>query len=345
MIIDETIAVIPDDAYRGFMIKTIVISNNGDTMKKLLITALSLLATLTLTVGCKQSTHDQPYTSHQAPSGIHGEAIIDYHTFEEILAYATDFVKAECIEKIESEDDVEYLFQIKNRYWGEDTGETFYLQIPDYSVSSIIVNDGISSYNQPNVAYENGKEYLLILTRWVLVFDGYDQYMVVGGDLHLPVSDLSQSTMYGTSLKDHIELKNYANNDKLINYVIEKLQARPASENVLYYGTLYVKAEDMETVITQSPIVVQVTIGEKIAEGIRQDREAFRCTVVSSIKGAVEIGKSIDIIFFFDTVEIGQQYIVAVNPSEPDSDEHYIVSSKNSVFGTDELDVITQYIP
>ena len=107
----------------------------------------------------------------------------------------------------------------------------------------------------------------------------------------------------------------------------------------------FIESEKMADVIVGSSDVIRIKIGEWDfgGNGLFFQNDGYYCTVIETLKGAVKIDSEIVMIFFYNTVKPGQEYIVAVMEMEPDTN-WYIFTSRNSLFRLDQKEEIMEYI-
>lgn len=170
-----------------------------------------------------------------------------------------------------------------------------------------------------------------------------DRYINVGANLHLPVSNLVQASIYGEPLSDHSNLSIPA--DGAQEYIENYFSSYDAGHLRPYTGTDYIKSDDIPTIIASSDYVLKVKLDEEVDEDIPKDRSNYNCTVVSVYKGDISPEDSTLIIFPKDSVTVGNEYIVALfDAGDTSSRRMFIFSSKNSLFDVSDENEILQYL-
>lgn len=101
-------------------------------------------------------------------------------------------------------------------------------------------------------------------------------------------------------------------------------------------------AETLEEIVADAPAIFQVKPIELLTEvkGDLKHTEIWHCEIIETLKGSV-MGE-IQVIFFADTVEVGEEYIVAVEGI--DSDVFYGFITKDSLRPVSEKAEIKSYI-
>jgi len=98
-------------------------------------------------------------------------------------------------------------------------------------------------------------------------------------------------------------------------------------------------------IVEGSPYVLIVEIGRPIslshdAASDWMSRDIFLTTVAKPLKGDMEIGHTVRILFFEDTVQTGERHLVAIEPVTESDPYFYDLTSRNSHFRMDQLDEI-----
>lgn len=288
-------------------------------MKKIQYISIFLLMMLFLT-SCQQKKEEfeiSPKISER------------YFTFEEVLDGSTDIVKAKCLDVVNYEDNLEYTFQLTERYVGEDIGEIFYLYVMDWMVDR-------------TPTYEPEQEYFLMLWRTRDVYAEHDKYINYTHRLYLPCSSFDQANMYDEAITEHSNMESCATAEELEQYIVEYLANHPIEDRPLYVGVDYIDSSDMKTIVEQSEFVAVVQVKE-LHNFLYDawDRDDWLCTVMNVLKGDLEVDEEIDIIFPKDAVRVGDIYIVTLASTDGSI---YSFSAKNSIYPISELDQIQEYL-
>jgi len=150
--------------------------------------------------------------------------------------------------------------------------------------------------------------------------------------------------MYNEPLSIHATGVDFNNSKltraQLISYVQEKTANNPP-------GRTHIRSTDIVDIIIGSPYVVVVEVTElvRLSSGTNDwfDTDIYHSTIIHSLKGEMQIGTDLEIIFNANTVKTGELHIVAIEWSFEGSAFH-ILTSKNSLFSIYQLDEIMQVI-
>jgi len=125
--------------------------------------------------------------------------------------------------------------------------------------------------------------------------------------------------------------------EETFSYVSSYLADCPDSPDAV--GTDYIRSSVLSDIVEGTSVIVTVTPTEYIGGSDNNDTDRYLCRVEHRIKGAV--GDTMNIIFYKDTVEIGTQYVVMVEPLS-ESSSYYILSSKSSVYPASDKNTLQQ---
>ena len=107
----------------------------------------------------------------------------------------------------------------------------------------------------------------------------------------------------------------------------------------------FTRSEEMEDIINGSTYVWVMEVSElgRLTSGtsVWISTDIYYVTVIESLKGQKEAGYEARTIFFADTVFLGEQHIVALDPPR-EGGSNYSFSSRNSLFSMDDLDQILE---
>jgi len=301
--------------------------------------------------------------ANQIGNAFSGTTLYADWSFEEYLRQCTDAVTARYIGIDRLGEVGGYLeFEIIERILGEDNGKTLVASFWDENVS--FINGESEPYAIGDFKYQEGKEYLLILGRSIIIYrEGDGDIYSIYNTVYLPLEEMGACTMYGDSISKRSEIgytPEKVTREELIDYVRENTKNNTERYS---YGNDYIRSDKIEDIINESPLVLRILLKEENV-GTRW----FSCygKVLEVLKG--EIGKqNIDDIidehgvldgrkerikehiceftFFPDTVKIGDEVIVAVNDRGGALLGGWLpLSSKNSVFRLDQYDEIMAII-
>ncbi len=277
--------------------------------------------------------------------------IYPYRTFEEMCELATDVVVARIIKPPEEygEDHWKYTVEVSETVVGEASG-VLELYIPTLSCQATTPDGYVLNFGEVGVESYLGtidEEILLILTRKADVYSTPQINYVWNCATVIPLNNLKQSDMYMTGnwggltwfklSTEHftgIDTQT-CTREEMIEYV------RGLTEDNAPGKTLS-DAETLEEIVADAPAIFQVKPIELLTEvkGDLKHTEIWHCEIVETLKGSV-MGE-IQVIFFADTVEVGEEYIVAVEGI--DSDVFYGFITKDSLRPVSEKEEIRAYI-
>jgi len=318
-------------------------------MKKIMATMIAILLITILTACDVEDTHvanaaADNSTATQSPSRITTSVV--YITFEEALLSSTDVVIAHYVgHRPFGENLIEFEFSVIDRVFGNAADTIFVYATNSYA--SIMGGVAASTYNQSALMFNRGTNYLLPLQRLegAHLRTHEDGYLFIH-NLIMNLDNPHLSTMYNEPLSLHssevsFESRSLAD-EAILTFVSEKTaNNRPAREHI--------RSENMEDIINGSPHVFIVEINEPrrlVSQQVTRDwgeTDIYHATVVRTLKGNLDAGLRVDVVFFADTVQTGEQHIVAVERIERGSTT-FRFTSRNSLFRMDQLDEILEII-
>lgn len=275
-------------------------------------------------------------TSSTAGPEIGGHREIRYMTFEELLAVSTDVVIATYQDSFSGKGYLDQRFVINERLLGEDKGEE--IRIYNRAYQTEVTNTGLS-FKYTDLEYQKGAKYLLVLERFVSVYSD-DAYLLLG-NIYIPYDEVQKSTVYGETLQNHSNLNLSADGllkETLRDYVLEKTK----NNTKLFTGNDYIKSDKLEDIVSGSPFLVKVRIGDpSFTEA--EDRKTYECEIVELLKGDIP-QKTIQLILLNGTVVIGNEYIVAIDAGKEPGYSYFLLSARNGVFEMSKADEIEALI-
>lgn len=154
----------------------------------------------------------------------------------------------------------------------------------------------------------------------------------------MPVDDLTNASIYGESISKHstADIQKILSSEEDFSDFLRNYE-NSAPE---FYGTDYIKTDDINTIIKSSDYLLRIKILEEVHPGMVEDRNTFNCLAVSSFKGNVEVQSTIEIVFPKGSVTQGKEYCVALYEIDHCSPRAFVVSSKYSVFEETKFDNI-----
>ena len=292
----------------------------------LLSMILALLASMVTLTGCQSaepnvtvsSTEPQPSISETKENTVEdffSEAEIDDVSFEDAVAASNCVVLAKCLSYNEFDEYTDYCFSLIDTYKGK-VDDTFYVRWSTYDST------------QDTVPFSEKEDYIMPLIYVNSVYFDYPVYNVYSHmTLHCSGENISSVSVGDTVINsDTSEIKV----DSIASYVAS---VSDTSEKMFKD---YITSAALNDIVSQSDYIVKAKItGEPNRTG--EDRGIYPCEITQQIKG--DIADSFEAVFFYDSVEIGNEYYFFL--TKPDSTSRfYIVSSKDSISDANDKAVI-----
>jgi hypothetical protein len=286
--------------------------------------------------------NDNEETDRELSDEITTTAFYDYQEFEEVLkTFTTDVVVARYIAHEYIGDSIVFEFSVSERVIG-DAGDRIFIYADRNIVAQIDEEELDIDFRPGHLSFREGVDYLLPLIRMddaysVIQEDGF----VFIRDIVIDLDNPTYSMMYSTPLQLHTEqlrLDEDTPREEIIAYVYELVK------DIAVVGRI-IRSEDMEDIVAGSPYVLVIEIGEPIRLAAEQGNvdsgatDLYYVTVTESLKGNVNEGDELVILFHADTVFQGERHIVATMPMSPGSDWHEF-TSRNSLFRIGQMDEI-----
>jgi len=307
--------------------------------KKYLLSSITpvVFIIVLLLVGCNATGNGS------TGSGFRGEiGFTNSWTFEDVSKRATDIVVVEFVEKRSfGQSAMEFEFIVHERVFGDAADRIFVY----------IINDNNRFYASHELSFTVGTQYLLLLDRVVDVYsafhqDGFFFLENIIIDLDAPV----RSTMNNEPLTQHSTGINFNSRnltrDAIVSYVGALSQNNTLAREIIW-------SEDLEKIITGSPYVLTLDIGKPrrlASEGLLPEiiyTDIYYTTIVEVLYGdkrVGEVGDTLRVIFFGDTVFSGERHTVSIEPLLPQDTFFYIFTSPHSLHTEDQLPEILQII-
>lgn len=297
-------------------------------MKKMFILVLTL-GILLMMFGCNtENDANTAPLNNGDPAYTDISSRIEYKTFEETLASATNIVIAAYTGESEKHGIYrDLLFSPERQIKGSEINEEFRVRICDQTVT--VANTDIK-YSESIERYVQGEKYVLILGKYVSVYNPYDLYVPFNNIL---IEDGKSPTMYDGSALDKFSDKQNAIKD--FNHAIEYIDAFQSSgvdtSKAVGYG--FIRSDNLSEVVNRSSTVAEVVPLELTGSSENNNTERYVCKVEDVLKGKIS-ESDIKIIFMAGTVEIGKKYTVMIE--KHGSFEYYSLSSKISVYSSED---------
>ncbi len=266
-----------------------------------------------------------------------------YFKYETCVHYANHVIQA----KYEGVDYYkrycEYKFLVEKQYKGHIQEEYIYVQNA-YSITSVSAPSCSLRYATYETSFTQGKSYILILDSGDLdIYDPHRPYLLMR-EIIIPVDDISKSTMYGgqpllkhSSMSEEV-LSEYS---LFIEYLNSRIKEYDASEPPV--DRKFIVSEKTDDVVSGSDYIIKIKIVDADDYIFDERVERYQCEILTEYKGEIDLNK-VEINFFPGTVEVGKEYIVAINSISPNIDDLFYLSSKNSVFSLENETEIVEMI-
>ena len=318
--------------------------------KTIMMAAITILASFLLT-SCtmfdsrKSAMHDD--VANPSSSGGHSVfGCVRYLTFEEAATMATDVVIAQYVTRRPfGQHLTEFEFIVNERIFGNSADRIFVYSDNSMGISGL---DSNISYAESEVMFVEGTQYMLLLDKIDSPYarTHQDGFLFIT-NLTLDMNELSRSTMYNEPLAWHSTGLDFTSRqlsrELVVAYVSELTRNNtPSREQII--------SERLEDVIEGSPNVIIAEVNEPRRLAIDQvtrdwaETDIYYITVVRALKGNMEAGDVLRLAFFADTVQTGEQHIVAVEPVPDTESCFHMFTTRNSLFRMDQLDEIMEIL-
>jgi len=265
-----------------------------------------------------------------------------YRTFEQALLGATDVVIAHYVgHRPFGATLTEFEFTVIDRILG-NAADTIFVYASRGS-ASIMGGAGASSYDQGALSFTSGTEYVLALSGLSgATANTHPDGFTFIYNLIIDLSNPTESTMYGEPISLHATEINFnsrsLNREQIIAFVTEATADNPP-------GNSHIRSDNIVDIVAGSSYILVVDINEPLrlvdAQVTRDwvETDIYHTTVVSALKGDINAGFNLEVVFFANTVQTGERHIVAVEQLEPRS-SMFLLTSPHSLFNINQLDEI-----
>lgn len=254
-----------------------------------------------------------------------------YTTFEEACQLANTIVTARYVKsEAFGESYIRHGFILQKTIIGKAEEE---INVFTSNVNLSVVNNGtiienIPTYNQNDISFEAGIDYLLILNKEDNPYMFMPVYTLIN-DTVVRLDDLTLSEMYHVSLSNHIQgmkLTKETARDDVISYVESLTKNNPPAYE-------YIVSDNINEIINLSENIIRIKINgnHKVVKNDFRSHELYDCTILEVLKGELKIGEEFRIAFFPNTVKTGDEWIVAVVPLDETS-RYLDLTSQNSLY-------------
>jgi len=257
-----------------------------------------------------------------------------------LVEVATDVVVAEFVaHRPFGQRASEYEFIVHEQIIG-NTADTIFVYVV-YEEQSHVFAD-------PAFQFTVGTLYLLPLIQINNIYASfhYDGYMLER-DLLLNLDDPSRSTLYNQPLSLFSNI-DFTSSNITREYIISYVRMLPRFP---FYtiDSIFITTDYLRDIINGSPYVLVVEITEPVRMSSAQPHtdivatDIYLTTVVEVLKGNLQIGDIVQVVFFADTVLPGETHIVSVTPTSTSS-YFQMFTSRNSLHDLEQRDEIAAII-
>lgn len=261
-------------------------------------------------------------------------------SLEEVCASATDVLEAVFVGQIKvGESYTVYQFNVTKNIRGSGTEEKINVHpiLIDYYVAETDID-----YSTNDCQYEEGKTYLLLLTRTKSEAESETFFFFSEGSLVIPIdsseSVLHHSHMYGENLQSYIESESLLRAFEDGTYRERILEL--TKNNPMFSKQLYTDDATMETVIDQANYVFDVSLRRAI---IFSDTIIVYVAVLNdTYKGEISSETVLLAFPYYDVENVMENGIITA--TMVDSPSNMFLVYDNSIFDVSERDAIIALI-
>jgi hypothetical protein len=258
----------------------------------------------------------------------------EYFTFEQMLLFATDVVIAQYVgHKPFGRNAMEYEFVVLDRVLGNAPDRIFVY------TSTINAGGNLDAFNRQS-GFTNARYLLPVRAIADAITDTHDDGYTFIRSLVVDLDEPSRSTFMGEVLNPHSTGLDFnsrsLSRNTIVSYVREITRNNTLAPQII-------RSERLEDIISGSPYVLVVEIGERLAGG-GGVTEIYEVDVVRALKGGVEQGGEVFIEFPHGSVQPGERHIVAVRQLNEGYSDWFWFTSRNSLFGMERLDEVLRVI-
>ena len=242
---------------------------------------------------------------------------------------------------------VEFEFEVVDRVFGSAADRIFIYTQRD--VETTVIHDSLSiTYSQGDLSFTRGTSYLLPLQRLAHPHaNTHEDGFVFLNDIVVDLDAPANSTMYHQPLAKHSEGLDFndetVTREGIISYIEKLTRDKPPARDLI-------RSMEMEDIIKDSPYVwvVEITELDRLSSDVPHSdwmsTDLYYVRIVQDLKGEADVADELIITFGADTVQLGEQHIVAVEPLEEGAHHWFVFTSRNSLFSMDDLDEIMEII-
>lgn len=269
--------------------------------------------------------YNKQYSIDNSDNRIYAQAQRIYIDFDSLLEIADEIVTATVDNIVQHSDYDEYIVTITSSKKSNLAGQ---LSIRNYLCEYTFTHQETTYTGRTNTSYVVGKSYTFILQHVSNVYE--DVYMILS-DAYIPTDDIQSTSIMSVNLEEITDYQTYIDQ---YQFVASDGLGRELSID-------YIESNDFDVIIKLTPVIAIIQVQEyhRSTEIV----DVYSCQVVDTLKGSINTSENNRIIipFFKDTVTSGEQYIVCLYSNSDDA-IIYTLSSKDSLYEIEQLDIIKQ---
>jgi hypothetical protein len=301
-------------------------------MKKLICFILILMLTLSFS-SCFD--YNNKTTANTKKTFTSVQPSEEYFTFEKACQSADRIIIGKFIDYAPSIGDYWVLeFEVIDTIFGEETNTAkIYLHGTKNTYTDKKTNKSYK-FSPKEAGFYRQCTYIIPLKIVDDVYQDYPYAYPIGSAL-VDINDISQSQMYGKYIQQHTTGIDFSQStvEDVVEYVRELSVNNTISKKPL-------STDNLKEIIGSSEKIVHVRVEEfeKRNDSTFFDIEFYKCTVVENLKGKYDKDSEISIVFFSETVNVGEEYIVML--AEGGSSIMQRFSAKQSLRSVSEKETI-----
>ncbi len=269
----------------------------------------SLLCALLLAFCCTACSPGEQVSSQ--PDSLPIMMEMQNWTLRETIVNSTAIVRARLTKIVPQAKMRELHFQLVSALDG-DMPQTFI--VSDWYSDYFIAQEDYA-YAGYGESYEAGRDYILVLTKFISPYELYDQYNILQY-LHLPLSDdgtIAEARKLGRPLQAGGDippgaLSSLTGFQSYMRDVLDSMTAEEAALHGVTHGDPFTRSEDLSVIVAEAESVLKVRVGHV---EYPSDRNRYPCDVLNVLKGE-DPGEQIQILFRKDQVTEGEIYLVTL---------------------------------
>jgi len=305
-------------------------------MKKLISIFLILSIVLSLS-SCFDYNNETTATTSKIYTSV--QPYEEYFTFEKACGRADRIIIGKFIDYAPSVGNYWVLeFEVIDTIFGEETDTIqIYLSGTKSTYTDKETNKSYK-FSPQEAGFYRQCNYLIPIKIVDDVYQDHPYAYPIGSAL-VDMNDISQSQMYGRYIQQHTTGIDFSQStaEDIIEYARKLSVNNSISKKPL-------STDNIQEIIDASEKIVHVRVEEfeKRNDSTFFDIEFYKCTVIENLKGQYDKDSEISIVFFSETVNVGEEYIVMLAPGGSSIIQQF--SAKQSLRSVSEKEAIKNII-